>query len=118
MIDGSPADIALSHDAEVRRLDAGEPLFFEHQTGSEMYVVLKGRIDVLTYGKVLEQVQAGGIVGELALIDDGPRSAAALAAEPSDVAVIPRALFLALVKDEPAFALHVMRVLAARLRRR
>lgn len=118
MNDGLPADIALRHKAEVRLLEAGEPLFFEHQAGTEMYAVLSGRIDVLTYGKVLEQVGAGGIVGEMALIDDGPRSAAALAAERTELAVIPRALFLTLVKQEPAFALHVMRVLAARLRRR
>ena len=54
----------------------------------------------------------------MALIDDGPRSAAAIAAEKSSVAVIPRALFLELVKDEPEFALSVMRILAARLRNR
>lgn len=107
-----------SRQALVRVLDAGEPVFFEHQTGDEMYAVLSGRIDVLTYGKVLEQVGPGGIVGEMALIDDGPRSAAALAAEPSELAVISRNLFQTLVREEPAFALHVMQVLAQRLRRR
>lgn len=107
-----------SRQAAVRRLDAGEPVFFEHQTGNEMYAVLSGRIDILTYGKLLETVGPGGMFGEMALIDDGPRSAAALAAEPSEVAVIPRELFAALVRNEPAFALHVMSVLAERLRRR
>lgn len=107
-----------SRHAPVRCLDAGEPVFFEHQTGDEMYAVLSGRIDVVTYGKVLEQVGPGGIVGEMALIDDGPRSAAALAAEPSEVAIVSRDLFQTLVREEPAFALHVMGVLAARLRRR
>ncbi len=102
----------------VRHLEAGEPVFYEHQSGAEMYAVLLGRIDVITYGKVLEQIGPGGIFGELALIDDGPRSAAALAAEPSDLAVISRDLFETLVREEPRFALHVMSVLAARLRRR
>lgn len=106
------------HDHERRVLEAGEPLFFEHEPGDEMYVVLSGRIDVVTYGKELEQVGAGGVLGEMALIDEGPRSAAAIAAERSEVAVIPHALFLTLVRAEPGFALCVMRVLAARLRRR
>ncbi|HMN38856.1 MAG TPA: cyclic nucleotide-binding domain-containing protein [Hyphomicrobium sp.] len=103
---------------EIRQLDAGEPVFFEHRPGAEMYAVLSGRIDVVSYGKELEQVGPGGFVGEMALIDEGPRSAAALAAEKTTIAVIPRDMFLALVKEEPVFALHVMRVLARRLRRR
>jgi CRP-like cAMP-binding protein len=116
----APFDLTLliSRNPDRRTLEAGEPVFFEHQTGDEMYAVISGCIDVLTYGKVLERVGPGGLFGEMALIDEGPRSAAALAAEKSEVAVIPRALFLTLVQEEPAFALHVMRVLAARLRKR
>lgn len=107
-----------ARNAPVRVIEAGEPVFFEHQQGDEMYAVLSGRIDVLTYGKVLEQVGPGGMFGEMALIDDGPRSAAALAAERSEVAVISRELFLTLIAEDPSFALHVMKVLAQRLRRR
>lgn len=115
-----PFDLAIldGHEHERRVFEAGEPVFFEHAPGAEMYVVLSGRVDVVTYGKELEQVGTAGILGEMALIDEGPRSAAAIAAERSEVAVIPRALFLTLVREEPAFALHVMRVLAERLRRR
>lgn len=113
-------DLSLlsERNAPRRVLEAGEPVFFEHQQGDEMYAVLSGRIDVLTYGKVLEQVGPGGMFGEMALIDEGPRSAAALAAEPSEVFVISRALFLRLVAENPPFALHVMKVLTQRLRRR
>lgn len=113
-------DLSLitNRNPEIRRLDAGEPVFFEHHPGSEMYAVVSGRIDVVSYGKELEQVGPGGLVGEMALIDDGPRAAAALAAEPTTIAVIPRSMFLALVREEPSFALHVMRVLAGRLRNR
>lgn len=102
----------------MRVLEAGEPVFFEHQQGEEMYAVLSGRIDVLTYGKVLEQVGPGGLFGEMALIDEGPRSAAALATERSEVFVVSRGLFLTLVAEDPSFALHVMKVLAHRLRQR
>lgn len=114
------ADLAViaARGAPLRRLEAGEPLFFEHRSGTEMYAIISGRIDVLTYGKVLEQVGPGGIVGEMALIDDGPRSAAALASEPSEVLVVSRDLFMTLVREDPAFALYVMSVLAGRLRKR
>ncbi len=103
--------------APVRHLEAGEKVFLENETGTVMYMVRSGRIDVLTYGTVLENVRAGGIFGEMALIDDAPRSAAAIAAEPSSVFTIDKSTFLALVRDEPEFALRVMHVLAARIRR-
>ena len=111
-------DVLLRRSVPVRQVDAGEKIFLEHETGNEMFVVVSGRIDVLTFGRVLEQVGPGGIFGEMALIDEGPRSAAALAAEPSEVVVIDRDLFAVLVREEPGFALTVMRTLAARLRRR
>lgn len=96
---------------------AGEKVFLEDDTGSGMYLVRSGRVDIITYGTVLENVRAGGIFGEIALIDDGPRSAAAIAAEASEVISIDKAAFLALVREQPEFALHVMRLLTARLRK-
>ena len=71
----------------------------------------------ITYGTVLENIRAGGIFGEMALIDDGPRSAAAMAAEPTEVVAIDKPAFLSVVRDDPQFALRVMSLLATRLRR-
>jgi CRP-like cAMP-binding protein len=100
-----------------RRIDAGERIFLEHDAGSAMYVVRSGRVDVITFGTVLESVGPGGIFGEMAMIDDGPRAAAALAAETTEVAVIDKEMFHALVREEPAFALRIMQVLTERIRR-
>ena len=111
-------DVLLRRSVPVRPIEAGEKLFLEHETGNEMYVVVSGRIDVLTYGRVLEQIGPGGIFGEMAVIDDGTRSAAALAAEASEVIAIDRAMLSVLIREEPGFAREVMRVLARRLRRR
>ncbi len=66
---------------------------------------------------MLESVGPGGMFGEMALIDGGPRAAAALAAEATEVAVVDKATFHALVREEPDFALGVMRLLAERIRR-
>lgn len=103
--------------AKSKTFDAGEKVFLEDDLGTGMYVVKSGRVDVVTYGTVLENVHAGGIVGEMALIDDGPRSAAAIATEPTEVIAIDKAAFLELVRAQPEFALHVMSVLTNRLRR-
>jgi CRP/FNR family transcriptional regulator, cyclic AMP receptor protein len=117
------ADLPLDYDlllrlgARPKVFDAGEKVFLEDDLGSGLYIVKSGRIDVMTYGTVLENVRGGGIVGEMALIDDGPRSAAAIAAEPTEVLSLDKPTFLALISEQPEFALHVMRLLSNRLRK-
>ena len=101
----------------LQHFDAGEKIFLEDEIGACMFVVRSGRVDVITFGRALEKIGPDGIFGEMALITDEPRSAAAMAAEATEVAVIDRDAFLALVRQEPQFALRIMRVLAERIRR-
>jgi CRP-like cAMP-binding protein len=103
--------------APYRFFEAGEKIFLEDDAADAMYMVRSGRVDVITYGTVLENVRAGGIFGELALIDDGRRSAAAMATEPTEVVQIDKQTFLAVIRNDPEFALRVMSLLANRLRR-
>lgn len=110
-------DLLARIGAKSKIFQAGEKVFLEEELGTGLFIVKSGRVDVVTYGTILENVRAGGIVGEMALIDDGPRSAAAIAAEPTEVLAIDKAMFLELVRAQPEFALHVMRVLTNRLRR-
>lgn len=102
--------------ATAKTFDAGEKVFLEDDPGTDMYFVRSGRIDIITYGTVLENVTAGGIFGEIALIDNSPRSAAAIAQEQSDVLAIGKPTFLALIQEQPQFALDVMHTLAHRIR--
>jgi len=101
----------------LRRFDPGERIFLEDDAGDCMYVVRTGNVDVITFGSVLERVGPNGVFGEMALIDDGPRSAAAMASEATEVAVIDRGTFRTLLQEQPEFALWIMRLLTARIRR-
>ncbi len=101
----------------VKRFEAGERIFLERDAGDAMYVVRSGAVDVISFGQVLEQVNVGGVFGEIAIINDAPRKAAALASQTTEVAVIDKPTFLALIADEPDFALAVMEVMAERVRR-
>lgn len=103
--------------APYKHFDSGEKIFLEDDPATEMYMVRSGRVDVITYGTVLENVQAGGIFGEIALIDAGPRSAAAIAAVATEVVAINRDTFMAIIRNHPEFALRVMALLGSRLRR-
>ena len=114
-----PFDFAslIRRGVQFHRFDAGERIFLEQDPGDCLYVVHTGRVDVITFGTVLESVGPNGIFGEMAIIDDGPRSAAALTSEPTELAVVDKGTFLTLVREEPEFAMRVMRVLAQRIRR-
>ena len=91
-------EILARRGLPLRRFDAGERIFLEDDAGECMYVVRSGAVDVITFGTVLERVGPGGMFGEMALIDEGPRAAAALAAEATEVAVIDRDAFHAIVE--------------------
>ena len=81
-----------------------------------MYLLRSGRVSVRVHGKIVEEIGAGGIFGEMALIDRSPRSATVVALESCEVVPIDERLFVILVQDAPLFALDVMRTLVERIR--
>lgn len=112
-------DFSLLAEAGVatERFAAGDRIFVKDDTGSTMYVVCAGRVRIMSYGTVLDYVGPGGIFGEMSLIDGSPRSATAIAEEPTEVAVIDRPAFLQHIRANPDFAIEVMQLMAGRLRR-
>lgn len=103
-------------NGEEIRLDAGQVLFKKGDAGHEIYVVRSGELQILDGNRVFETVGPGGIVGEMALVDGGPRSATVRASSASEVNPIDEKRFLFMVQQTPHFALRVMRVMSARLR--
>ena len=101
---------------EVVDLAPGETLFEKGAPAHCMYVVKSGDLQILDGNHVYETVSAGGILGEMALLDAAPRSATARAIRPSVVIPIDERRFLFMVQQTPFFALRVMRVMSARLR--
>jgi CRP/FNR family cyclic AMP-dependent transcriptional regulator len=98
-------------------LDAGEFLFREGDEAQHLYVVKNGTLRVVSGSTVFETVRAGGIVGEMAIIDEHmPRSANVIAGTRSELAIIDAREFLSLIRDTPDFALTVMKVITRRLR--
>lgn len=119
MVNVRPFDLSLLERFAVPRKQfvEGDKIFHEEDPGREMFLVITGRVNIVAYGTILEAVRPNGIFGEMSLIEEAPRSAAAVAMEPTELAVINEATFLRLVSEEPAFSLFVMRRLAHRIRR-
>ena len=95
----------------------GGVIFAAGDPGPAMYVVRSGRVDLMIGDTLVESVDPGGILGELALIDPAPRSASAVAGPDCTLALVDQDAFDDLVRRVPGLALEVMRVLARRLRK-
>jgi len=101
-------------DAETR--PAGTVIFTAGEPGTVMYVVRRGEVTISVGDETVETVGVGGLIGEMALLDDEPRSATARAATACELVPVDRKRFLFLVQQTPFFALQVMRTMATRLR--
>jgi CRP/FNR family transcriptional regulator, cyclic AMP receptor protein len=113
-----PTAFPAGPDAKVS-LHPGETLFNEGDPGDALYIVAHGTVRIV-HGTdmVYEDVQAGGILGEMALVDAGtPRSASAIAATYAELIKVDASQFVTLIMNAPNFALMVMGVMARRLRR-
>ena len=118
----SPPELsALRRVARAQTFTAGQEIFKEGDNGDGVYVVQDGLVEIsgLVDQKmrlVLSQVGPGDIFGEMAVLDNKPRSACAVAKADAKVYFIPRAEMLALVEHSPTLALALMREISQRLR--
>jgi CRP/FNR family transcriptional regulator, cyclic AMP receptor protein len=103
-------------EADTLQLAPGDFLFQEGDSDEKMYVLLEGEIEVFLGDFVLETAEPDMVLGEMALIDDGPRTANAVAKTACRLAEIDRRRFHFLIQQHPHFATHVMKTLADRLR--
>ena len=94
----------------------GEFLFKEGDKRELMYVLLEGEVEIRLGGYVVETAVPGALIGEMALIDDSPRAANAVAKTACRLAPVDKRRFHFLVQQHPHFATHVMKELADRLR--
>jgi CRP-like cAMP-binding protein len=100
-----------------RICEPGETIFRTWDMGAEMYVVLEGQVELTIDDKVLETLGPGEPFGEMALIDQTPRVATAVAKTQCKLAVISEKRFLFMVQTTPHFALQIMKVMADRIRK-
>lgn len=88
----------------------------EGDAGVFMYVVLSGRVAISIKSKIVEWVGPGGVFGEMALVDQSPRAATAIAETDCDLLSINRGDFLTMVKTNPVFVVSLLKAAADRLR--
>jgi len=126
--------VPLFADVPVEQLEGISALLVEHEVpaganivsrdeaGDTMYIIAKGRMKVVIHGDngrevILTILKSGDFFGEMALLDDLPRSANVVAAEDSKLLMLKRDQFRGFLEQSPVTALNVMAELSHRLRR-
>jgi CRP-like cAMP-binding protein len=104
-------------ERELLQVRAGQTVFRQGERGETVYLVLDGKVELRVGGRLVETVGPGGILGEMALIEQAPRVATATAKSDCDLLPISEARFAAMIRQTPHFALQIMKVMAARLRK-
>jgi CRP/FNR family transcriptional regulator, cyclic AMP receptor protein len=107
----------------IRTFRKGEIVFDEGSPGQEMYVIASGAVKVTTMKQgretLLARMEAGEFFGEMALVDEAPRSGTAIADEEGTRLIeLDMDRFFYLVQQQPVFALTIMHTLCQRIRRR
>jgi CRP/FNR family transcriptional regulator, cyclic AMP receptor protein len=119
----SPEDrAALARAATLRTYRRGEMIVQQGQPGDAFYIIVKGRVAVAIVGPdgrevVLNTLGEGDHFGEMALLDDAPRSANVIAQEKSDLAILPRFVFFELLRSNFVLTRALLAAFSARLRR-
>lgn len=101
---------------KIQRFHEGATIMQTGHTANAMYVILDGTVSVRPPGRRAATVGIGGFVGELALLDNGPRTARVVALEPVTTLCVLRSAFRRLLRAEPSIAVAIAEELARRLR--
>jgi CRP-like cAMP-binding protein len=96
---------------------AGRVLIREGSSAQEFFIIVSGSVRVERGGKVLAHMGPGEFLGEIALVDHGPRTATVTVDEPSRLLVLGPREFRSLLAVNPAIQTEILQALARRVRR-
>jgi CRP/FNR family transcriptional regulator, cyclic AMP receptor protein len=98
-------------------LDEGKEFVSQGEVGREAFIIVEGKADVLRGGTKIAELGPGGVVGELALLDHGPRTASVVAATPLTVLVLGPREFSGLLDEVPTLTHKILANLASTVRK-
>jgi hypothetical protein len=109
---------ALFACGATRELEPGKTIFEKGQAGTDLYVILGGKIRILDDGKEIAILATGDMFGEMALVTGEPRSATAVTAETTSVFVLNEAVFQRLLSKQVAIRilLNMLGTMSLRLK--
>lgn len=102
-----------------KNFEPGDIIFCEYEKGEEFYIVKEGKVRITKIQdnkeKTLDIMEPPAIFGEMAIIEDAPRSATAIAETPCKIVVLPKQNFFELLMTNPKWALSLIKILSKRI---
>ena len=95
----------------------GETLTREGEAGNTFFIVTDGRLQVSRHGTLVRELGPGDFLGEISLVDGGPRTATVTADGHVEALVIRRADFLEMIEWDSAVRLGILTALTERIRK-
>ena len=108
--------MSLSRLMDEVDLKPGTVIIREGNTGGEFFIVIEGTIEVKRKGRRLARLGPGDYLGEIALIDHGPRTATAMVETDARLLVLASREFHSMLASDPRIENKILRTLAARVR--
>jgi CRP/FNR family cyclic AMP-dependent transcriptional regulator len=105
----------FKHNHNIKTFSAGEAIFQFGQRGDEMYVVQEGTVEIRLGKQVIEVVEAGGILGEMAIISSPTRTATAIAITNCRLVPVKAEQFHFMIQETPYFAEWLLGLLVKRI---
>lgn len=99
---------AVAQAACPRRFAAGNTVFREGDHGEDLFLLVSGRVRIERQGQPLATLGPGSNFGEMAMLDDRTRSATAVALEDSELLVLHRDAFYAMLRSNPNLAMKIL----------
>jgi CRP/FNR family cyclic AMP-dependent transcriptional regulator len=106
----------IARSGDEVKMTAGTLVVDQGQTGVEAFVILEGSVTIKRNNRKMTTLGPGTIVGELSLLDHGPRTATAVCDTDCTLFVISQRQFLGVLDDVPTIAHKLLAVLAGRIR--
>jgi CRP/FNR family cyclic AMP-dependent transcriptional regulator len=97
-------------------MTAGSVIVDQGQTGREAFVVLSGKVEVKRSNRKIADLGPGAVVGELSLLDHGPRTATVTCVTDCELLVIDQRNFIAVLQEVPTMAVKLLATIAGRIR--
>lgn len=98
------------------QMTAGTLIIDQGQTGREAFVILDGEVEIKRNGRKVASAGPGSVVGELSLLDHGPRTATAICATDCTLLVVDQRRFLGVIDTVPTLSHKLLASLASRIR--
>lgn len=106
----------IARQTTERAYDAGAVIVREGEPGVGFYLIAEGEVEVSHDGRSLRTLGTGEFFGELALLEETPRTATVTARTPTRCLVLPRWHFRALLQEHPELAVQLLECAVRRLR--